>query len=417
MSPVEYPTATAEPGRSVCGGNAPSGPGGTLSTGRPAFAPAAASACATGPVTPLTVNGAAIGRADASAAASAARAAAAARRAAGVRAPAGHVDWRADDRLDRRGQRDLAAVLVDRLRHRADLAAHALRVRAVDRRAREPRAEPGRVDRRPGRLEQDPPSAARRLAGGDVEHAHVERADLRALDHRVAGAAHPGLTCDSGMIGSPANAGAAGTSRAATAAASGKQAHEGRQPRAVFEPRNRPIPRNPHGPAASPSTRRVRARTPNPLAHGLSRRPEAPSRATWPATAVAAAPPPRGGARRRRGCRRATCVRCSRTKGRAAVRSCTACRSVSGAGVGTEPSLEGCRWRSADVIRRTGDRHSACAPRRFRVARRVGGACSPRQGPDAGLGARRTRTGSGRRLLGSPDSNPDLAETNTESCH
>ena len=67
-SPVEYPTATAEPGCSVCGGNVPSGPGGTASTGRPAFAEAVVSALATDGVSPLTLIGATIGFADASAA-------------------------------------------------------------------------------------------------------------------------------------------------------------------------------------------------------------------------------------------------------------------------------------------------------------------------------------------------------------
>src|SRR5690349_1099626 len=61
MSPLEYPAATAEPGRSVCAGNVPSGPGGTVSTGRPAFALAVASEVATEPVTPLTVSGVASG--------------------------------------------------------------------------------------------------------------------------------------------------------------------------------------------------------------------------------------------------------------------------------------------------------------------------------------------------------------------
>ena len=69
-------------------------------------------------------------------------------------------------------------------------AAHARRVRAVDRRAREARARSRRVHRRPGHLERGSPAAARRLAGRHVEHLHVERADRRALDHRIAGAAH-----------------------------------------------------------------------------------------------------------------------------------------------------------------------------------------------------------------------------------
>src|SRR3954454_22341602 len=68
MSPLEYPTATAEPGRSVCTGDDPSGPAGAASTVRPAFAAAASSCWATGELSPLTVNGATIGRALASAA-------------------------------------------------------------------------------------------------------------------------------------------------------------------------------------------------------------------------------------------------------------------------------------------------------------------------------------------------------------
>ena len=60
-SPLEYPTATAEPGCSVCGGKLPSGPGGTASTGRPAFAAAFVSAFASGAFSPLTESGAAIG--------------------------------------------------------------------------------------------------------------------------------------------------------------------------------------------------------------------------------------------------------------------------------------------------------------------------------------------------------------------
>ncbi|MDA0182698.1 hypothetical protein OJ997_20470, partial [Solirubrobacter phytolaccae] len=67
-SPVEYPTATADPGRNVCGANDPSGPGGTASTGRPAFADAAVSAFAIDGLSPLTLIGATIGLADASAA-------------------------------------------------------------------------------------------------------------------------------------------------------------------------------------------------------------------------------------------------------------------------------------------------------------------------------------------------------------
>ena len=58
---MEYPTATAEPGRSVCGANVPSGPGGTASTGRPAFAAAFVSAVASGVLSPLTEIGALIG--------------------------------------------------------------------------------------------------------------------------------------------------------------------------------------------------------------------------------------------------------------------------------------------------------------------------------------------------------------------
>ena len=59
------------------------------------------------------------------------------------------------------------------------------------------------------------------LAGGDVEHGHVERADRRALDDRVAGALHPRLTpATAASWDRPRSAGAAGTRKAATAAAS-----------------------------------------------------------------------------------------------------------------------------------------------------------------------------------------------------
>ena len=56
-SPLEYPTATAEPGRSVCGANVPSGPGGTASTGCPAFAAACVSAVESDVLSPLTEIG------------------------------------------------------------------------------------------------------------------------------------------------------------------------------------------------------------------------------------------------------------------------------------------------------------------------------------------------------------------------
>src|SRR3954471_18450757 len=65
MSPLEYPTPTAEPGRSVCTGNDPSGPAGAASTVSPRFAPAVASAPANGPLSPDTVSGAVIGLASA----------------------------------------------------------------------------------------------------------------------------------------------------------------------------------------------------------------------------------------------------------------------------------------------------------------------------------------------------------------
>src|SRR3954471_21627280 len=79
MSPLEYPTPTAEPGRSVGTGNDPSGPAGAASTSRPAFAPALASALATGWLSPLTVSGALRGLARASSRAHLARSAFAAR--------------------------------------------------------------------------------------------------------------------------------------------------------------------------------------------------------------------------------------------------------------------------------------------------------------------------------------------------
>src|SRR4051794_41958183 len=79
MSPLEYPTPTAEPGRSVCTGNDPSGPAGAASTSRPAFAPALASALATGRLTPLTGGGALSGLAPAGSRAHPARPAVAAR--------------------------------------------------------------------------------------------------------------------------------------------------------------------------------------------------------------------------------------------------------------------------------------------------------------------------------------------------
>src|SRR4051794_14893482 len=67
-SPVEYPTATADPGRNVCAGNVPSGPGGTANTVVPTFCAAATNPWATGALSPLTVSGETIGRALASAA-------------------------------------------------------------------------------------------------------------------------------------------------------------------------------------------------------------------------------------------------------------------------------------------------------------------------------------------------------------
>src|SRR3954471_25075043 len=66
MSPLEYPTPTAEPGRSVCTGNDPSGPAGAASTVSPRFAPAVASARATGPLSPDPAPGAVSGLASAS---------------------------------------------------------------------------------------------------------------------------------------------------------------------------------------------------------------------------------------------------------------------------------------------------------------------------------------------------------------
>src|SRR3954447_11115801 len=66
MSPLEYPTPTAEPGRSVWTGNDPSGPAGAASTVSPRLAPALVSASATGPLSPDTVSGAVSGLASAS---------------------------------------------------------------------------------------------------------------------------------------------------------------------------------------------------------------------------------------------------------------------------------------------------------------------------------------------------------------
>src|SRR4051794_20345251 len=66
MSPLEYPTPTAEPGRSVCTGNDPSGPAGAASTVSPRLPPALASAPATGPLSPETVSGTVSGLAAAS---------------------------------------------------------------------------------------------------------------------------------------------------------------------------------------------------------------------------------------------------------------------------------------------------------------------------------------------------------------
>ena len=101
------------------------------------------------------------------------------------------VDGVAQDRLDRRREHHLAAVLADGLGDRADVPRRALRVRAVDGGAREARADARRVDRRTGDLDQDPRAAAGRSAVDDVEHLHGEGADVRAAHDGVARALHP----------------------------------------------------------------------------------------------------------------------------------------------------------------------------------------------------------------------------------
>ncbi len=102
------------------------------------------------------------------------------------------VDGVAEDRLDRRREHDLAAVLADRLGDRADHARRPLGVGAVDRRAGEARPDARLVDRRPGRTDHDPRSRARGAVVDHVHHLDRERRDLRPAHDRVARALQPG---------------------------------------------------------------------------------------------------------------------------------------------------------------------------------------------------------------------------------
>jgi hypothetical protein len=86
---------------------------------------------------------------------------------------------RAQDRLDRRGQHDLVAVVADALRDRPGVAPA-----ADDRRAREARTDTGGVHRRARDSHEQTGAADSRVAGDHVEHADVERGDLGAVDHR-----------------------------------------------------------------------------------------------------------------------------------------------------------------------------------------------------------------------------------------
>ena len=74
----------------------------------------------------------------------------------------------------------------------ADVARDPVRRRAVDRRAREARADAGRVDGRARDADEDA-RGLRPQAVDDVEHLDVEARDRRAAHDRQRGAPHPGL--------------------------------------------------------------------------------------------------------------------------------------------------------------------------------------------------------------------------------
>ena len=208
------------PGRSVCGGKLPSGPAGTASTGRPTFAAGPleragrAARRQAGDRQRADQRLAPLGGCGGSPRGPAARARS---RSARRRSPASalrRVVRVREDRLDRRREHGLAAVLADRLRDRADVALHAVAVGAVDRRAREARADAGRVDRRARDRDEDPRAVRRPGPVDHVDDVDVERADRRsrARPSSRCSACPPGPAL-SGMIGSPASAGAAGSER------------------------------------------------------------------------------------------------------------------------------------------------------------------------------------------------------------
>jgi hypothetical protein len=103
-----------------------------------------------------------------------------------ARALRGRRRSRGEDLLDRRGEHHVVAVLADSLRDGARVAAV-----AHDRRAREPGADPGVVDREAGHPDQDAGAANRRVVGDHVDHLDVEARDLGASHHREARAPHP----------------------------------------------------------------------------------------------------------------------------------------------------------------------------------------------------------------------------------
>ena len=205
---------------------APSGPAGTASTGRPAFAAAVSSASRQRRAQPADGQRRPAARACASAAPSARRFGLAAPHAPSPRPRGlpGASTGRAEDRLDRRRQRDLAAVLADRLaRSRRSRAA---RPRRPGSRSASPRS-PGRSRSRPPPArtpDQDAPGPRVASPSATSSTSTSNELIVRPLDHRVARAVHARVHLrqrhDRVARG---NAGAAGTSRAATAAASGRK--------------------------------------------------------------------------------------------------------------------------------------------------------------------------------------------------